>query len=353
MRIKGYKLFLENQQTKEEIDSICQKYSIENYTINDDGTVDVDDDVYLYNKGLTKLPLKFGKVSGFFNCSKNQLTSLKGAPYYVGRYFDCSRNNLTTLEDGPKTIIGDYYCNGNSLVNFKGFPEDFDGYVNFDGNPVNKILINIPYNKSDKFIYWCNEYDAIDERGKVIPERMEEVYHKLEFHKIGLKYNYVNESLKYLNINNINDYIFYQIPFKFFKEGKCIKGDDDYVLCFSSNFVYDYITDDDIEKALKQDLSKIDVSKDWTFYNNKNYENAYTDKSKHVLRIAKLVNEIKNGVEIVPISMFFDERSYFCDIKNYIEDGNHRVRALQYLKYDYFPAYVYGNFTKYLIKELN
>lgn len=173
-----------------------------------------------------------------------------------------------------------------------------------------------------------------------------------EYNRPDLVLEYVSESLKYLNINNINDYIFYQIPFQFFKEGKCIKGDDDYVLCFSSNFVYDYITDDDIEKALKQDLSKIDVSKDWTFYNNKNYENAYTDKSKHVLRIAKLVNEIKNGNEIVPISMFFDERSYVSDIKNYIEDGNHRIRALQYLKYDYFPAYVYGNFTKYLIKEL-
>lgn len=50
--------------------------------------------------------------------------------------------------------------------------------------------------------------------------------------------------------------------------------------------------------------------------------------------------------------MFFDERAYQHDIKNYIEDGNHRIRAMQYLKFDYFPAYLYGNFSKYLLKYL-
>jgi hypothetical protein len=45
----------------------CKKY-LKNYTINPDGTIDVDGDVNLQNKlgNMKKLPVKFGKVSGFF-----------------------------------------------------------------------------------------------------------------------------------------------------------------------------------------------------------------------------------------------------------------------------------------------
>ena len=159
------------------------------------------------------------------------------------------------------------------------------------------------------------------------------------------------ESGKYLNINNINDYKFYQVPFSLFNKGECIEGEDKWVLCFSPNFVYDYISDNEIRDALRLDLSKIDISKDWV-YSSKNYEDAYTNKDKHVLRIAKLIKEIQSGNPITPISMFFDERSFAHDIKNYVEDGNHRIRALQYLGYDYFPAYIYGNFSSYLIDKL-
>ncbi len=40
--------------------------NIRNYTINPDGSIDVDEDVWLYDKGLTKLPLKFNKVNELF-----------------------------------------------------------------------------------------------------------------------------------------------------------------------------------------------------------------------------------------------------------------------------------------------
>ena len=54
-----------------DIETTCKKYNIKNYTINTDGLVDVNGDVFLYNKGLTKLPLKFGKVTGYFGCRDN------------------------------------------------------------------------------------------------------------------------------------------------------------------------------------------------------------------------------------------------------------------------------------------
>lgn len=188
------------------IDSICKKYNIKNYTINSDGTVDVDGDVNLYKKGLTELPLRFGKVTRSLNCASNnletlegsphwvgidfecrdnRLTSLKGSPQYVGKDFSCSVNRLNTLECGPNVVLGSYWCNDNIIINFKGFPEDFDllSYINFNKNPVNVLLKDIPDDKINKFIYWCNEYDAITDNGWIIHERMEEAYNK-----IGLEY---------------------------------------------------------------------------------------------------------------------------------------------------------------------
>jgi len=51
-----------------EIKDICEKYSIKNYTINPDNTIDVNGNVYLYKSGLTELPLQFNNVSGYFEC---------------------------------------------------------------------------------------------------------------------------------------------------------------------------------------------------------------------------------------------------------------------------------------------
>ena len=46
------------------IDEICEKYEMINYTIKDDGTVDVDGHIYLDNCKITKLQLKFCTVTG-------------------------------------------------------------------------------------------------------------------------------------------------------------------------------------------------------------------------------------------------------------------------------------------------
>jgi hypothetical protein len=110
-----------------EIDVICKEYGIENYIINSDSTVDVDGDVKLYGKGLKNLPLNFGKVSGDFFCSYNQLTTLEGAPKEVGGRFDCSNNQLTTLEGGPKEVGGNFYCRSNQLITLEGSPKEVGG----------------------------------------------------------------------------------------------------------------------------------------------------------------------------------------------------------------------------------
>ena len=98
--------YLKKYESHEDIRSICRKYGIEDYTINDDGSIDVDN---LSSEKLTKLPLKFRSVSGVFNCYNNELTSLEGCPKSVGDSFSCSYNNLTSLRGCPKSV-GFFHC---------------------------------------------------------------------------------------------------------------------------------------------------------------------------------------------------------------------------------------------------
>ena len=80
--------------TSQQIEQICKQYGIENYTINPTGVVDVDGDIDFVGQNLEKLPLRFGRISGNFNCSGNQLTTLKGAPKEVVGNFYCSDNKV-------------------------------------------------------------------------------------------------------------------------------------------------------------------------------------------------------------------------------------------------------------------
>jgi hypothetical protein len=77
--------FTTYKETKEWLDEM----EIENYIINDDLTVDVNDDVNLVNKNLSYIPIKFGVINGGFYCSKNNLISLVGSPNIVKGNFYC------------------------------------------------------------------------------------------------------------------------------------------------------------------------------------------------------------------------------------------------------------------------
>ena len=116
------------------------------YTINDDGSIDVDGEVDLRRKKLTKIPFNFGKVSGNFFCGNNQLTSLEGAPNTVGGYFECSNNQLTSLDGAPNTVGGSFYCYGNKLTSLEGAPNTVGGNFYCYNNP------NLSYSELFKIV---------------------------------------------------------------------------------------------------------------------------------------------------------------------------------------------------------
>jgi hypothetical protein len=89
--------------------------------------VDVSGSVYLDDKGLTRLPFQFGKIGKNFYCSRNQLTSLEGAPKEVGGSFGCTGNRLTSLDGCPEKVGGDLWCSHNRLTSLNGAPKEVGG----------------------------------------------------------------------------------------------------------------------------------------------------------------------------------------------------------------------------------
>jgi hypothetical protein len=192
--MKYLKLF-ENHKNEEDIHRICEEYNIKNYIINDDLSIDVDGDVYLWNKGLTKLPLKFNKVNGHFNCSYNRLTSLEGAPKEVNRNFNCNNNQLTSLEGAPKKvnrfecatnqltsfkfspseIKGRFICTNNKLFSFEHLPVNIGDYIHYDFNPISCFFTLV--NRDIELIYEFNELYVVQKvngEWSIYKHRMEE-----------------------------------------------------------------------------------------------------------------------------------------------------------------------------------
>ena len=136
MKLLKYRQFNESKQN---IDSICKEFGIKNYTINEDGSIDVDGGVFLVDRELYRLPLKFRNVSGHFNCSDNRLISLEGAPSQVGGHFYCYFNQLTSLEGAPSQVGGDFNCYDNQLTSLEGCPSSVGYHFDCSGNQLTNL----------------------------------------------------------------------------------------------------------------------------------------------------------------------------------------------------------------------
>jgi hypothetical protein len=200
MKLYKYDKFI--NESNEDIHSICKKYGIEKYTINEDGSIDVDGNVYLTSKHLNELPLKFRNVSGHFNCSNNELTSLEGSPKEIGGVFDCCHNQLTSLEGSPIKVVGGiFYCNSNKLTSLegitqmrsghiechsnnlrdvKGIKEGWRGYLEIEYNPVYKIFKLFPHYRYDEVVEYLNEYDVIRDGKSISIQALGEIFYELK-----------------------------------------------------------------------------------------------------------------------------------------------------------------------------
>jgi len=163
-------LLFENFSNRLEISGFLRKFSITDFVINDDLTVDVNESVYICEAGLFELPIKFRNINGSFYIHDNKLTTLKGCPEYVSGDFGCGRNNLTTLEYSPKYVGMDFDCSNNEITSLDYMPKEigegffcrYNKLTSLKG--ISKNIRNIYV--SDNFLkttkYFPTDYDIFE-----------------------------------------------------------------------------------------------------------------------------------------------------------------------------------------------
>jgi hypothetical protein len=164
-----------NKEQKDFLD----KYTEGKWTLNEKtGLVDIEGSFNCFGKRLTDFKgVKFGvvtghfdcdnnsltslegapkKVGGYFSCDNNSLTSLEGAPQEVGGYFYCSNNSLTSLEGAPKKVVGNFSCYNNSLTSLEGAPQEVGGYFYCSNNSISEKTLKLVWEtmQEKKIDYW-------------------------------------------------------------------------------------------------------------------------------------------------------------------------------------------------------
>jgi hypothetical protein len=125
---------------KQDIKNWLHSNKVINYTINEDLSVDVYGDVYLNDKNLTVIPIRFNIIKGGFCCENTKLTSTESFPKEVYGYY------------------GGVYCYNNNLKNLDNFPKLVEGYIiNLVHNPNLKNIIGLWNCDFKGNEIWCDE----------------------------------------------------------------------------------------------------------------------------------------------------------------------------------------------------
>ncbi len=139
--------------TQKDIEAWLKKQGVERYSLVADKTygfvVNSETSVYLNDRPLKEIKVKFNEVRGFFDCSNSGLTSLLGCPYVVGKDMDCSMNELESLEHCTERIKFSFFCQDNNLADIIHFPQEVLRMVYLQENPRLGELQNI------------NDYDTL------------------------------------------------------------------------------------------------------------------------------------------------------------------------------------------------
>lgn len=96
-----------------------EDFHITEYKFNEDGSLDVFQDVDLMERNLYELPFNFNIVNGDFNCCQNELVTLRGSPKKVLGKFDCSGNKIKSLQYSPRYVKNTFNFSYNKISNLK------------------------------------------------------------------------------------------------------------------------------------------------------------------------------------------------------------------------------------------
>lgn len=143
--MKWIKLFEDYKLMSIDLDYVSNMINVDKdkIKINEDGSIDIDDSVFLNGSEIKKIPFKFGKVSGNFECYGCRLTSLEGSPREVGGDFKCNNNRLVNLKYSPIEVGRNFDCSDNNLKSVEGMSVEIGGnfycYYNINLRELNSI----------------------------------------------------------------------------------------------------------------------------------------------------------------------------------------------------------------------
>ena len=169
---------------KEEIEDWLKKHFIKNYELIEDHeygyTVNINGSLFISYKGLKSIDVKFNEIKGDFDCSGNQLKTLKGFPEIICGYFNCSNNQLISLKNCPKIIRNGFYCSHNELTSLEFSPEIVNGSFNCCENELIS-LEGCPETITSYF--YCNNNLLTIKGLKYLPKELKKNYIKIDNNK--------------------------------------------------------------------------------------------------------------------------------------------------------------------------
>ncbi len=134
--LKSYKIF---ESKNISLNKKLKAFNIVEYSFNEDGTIDCNEDISMVGLNLDEIPFKFNRINGYFNIRVNNLKSLKNCPKYIDRFFNCSNNKLESLEFGPEYVGKDYTCHSNKLTTLKGCIDEAYGRFSCHSNKLTSL----------------------------------------------------------------------------------------------------------------------------------------------------------------------------------------------------------------------
>jgi hypothetical protein len=179
--MKADDIFNNDFSTKEcEITKIIRDHLIiiDQWIVNNEGSIDVNGNVAFpsHIKNLSKIPLRFNKVTGDFDCSGLGLKTLEDCPMEVGGTFDCTYNQLLSLDNAPKKVAGAFMFDDTVKSIYTGISCDYNEVVmfyrtkNIEMIGLPKIIIENAVHLPIIFKYleyYCNDDKSFNEENMI------------------------------------------------------------------------------------------------------------------------------------------------------------------------------------------
>ena len=137
------------------IKEVLDQYNVVDYSINNDGSVNLTKDITFFKKNLDKIPFNISKAPRILDFSFNNISSLEGSPeecdtiFYAmnnisdlkgititSRLLSLSNNKIEKLNFPKEFKTDELLLNHNNIYELTGIPINFNGKILLNHNPI-------------------------------------------------------------------------------------------------------------------------------------------------------------------------------------------------------------------------